>query len=69
MTFSYADNHLDDLHRLMPGIKAQSEAEKRANVLKNPHLVDWYFSYRLEEFLKAFLDNMLNCDWRWHRQV
>ena len=68
MTFSYADNHLDDLHRLMPGPKADSDNRKRKNFLNNPHLVDWYFSFRLEEFFKAFLDNALDCDWRWHRQ-
>jgi len=66
-TFSYADNHLHDLHRLMPGNAAATAAEKRANVAKNPHLVDWYFSFRLDEFLKAFFDNVLDCKWRWHR--
>ena len=69
MTFSYADNHLDDLHRLMPGKKNDDDTTKRRFVMKNPHLVDWYFSFRLEEFFKAFLDNALNCDWRWHRQA
>jgi hypothetical protein len=66
-TFSYADNHLHDLHRLMPGNAAATAAEKRAYVAKNPHLVDWYFSFRLDEFLKAFFDNLLDCKWRWHR--
>ena len=40
---------------------------RRSKVLKNPHLVDWYFSFRLNEFLEAFLDNLLDCEWRWHR--
>ena len=51
----------------MPSGIGKTEAQKRSNVLKNPHLVDWYFGVRLEEFFKAFLDNVLDCKWRWHR--
>lgn len=39
-TFSYADNHWDDLHRLMPGLPTVSESDERKNVLNNTHLVD-----------------------------
>ena len=35
--------------------------------MENPHLVDWYFSHRLTEFLRVFFDGILECDWRWHR--
>ncbi|RNA27124.1 ATP-dependent DNA helicase PIF1, partial [Brachionus plicatilis] len=66
-TFSYPDNHWDDLHRLIPGAPAKSDQEKRRNVLSNPHLVDWFFSYKLDEFLKTVFDNVLDCEWRWHR--
>lgn len=44
-----------------------TKQEKCQNVLNNPHLVDWYFSYRLNTFLKYFFDDMLECEWRWHR--
>ena len=41
-TFSFADNHWHDLHRLMPS--GLLEPRKRyKNILKNPHLADWYF--------------------------
>ena len=66
-TFSYADNHWDDLHKLMPGPPATTKAQKYQNVLNNPHLVDWFFSFKFEEFLKVVFDGILEADWRWHR--
>ncbi len=73
-TFSYADNHWNDLHRLMPSQFQNTDTDNQLtqnikvnNVLKNPHLVDWYFSWRLNEFLKSFLDEALESNWRYHR--
>ncbi|CAF1021150.1 unnamed protein product [Brachionus calyciflorus] len=66
-TFSYPDHHWEELHRLMPGPISQSQSEKYKNLLDNPHLVDWFFSYRLNEFLKVLFDDILDYEWRWHR--
>ena len=73
--FSYADNHWNDLHRLMPryfnqeneAIKELDNNFKYREVVNNPHLVDWYFSYRLNYFLGTVFDKILDCEWRWHR--
>lgn len=52
-TVSFADNHWDDLHRLMPG--GQVEPNRRyQNISKNPHLADWYFLHKLEKFIHNF---------------
>ena len=48
-TFSYADNYWEDLHRLLPGGSSTDPKTRYQNVLKNPHLVDWYFSIRIFE--------------------
>ena len=66
-TFSYADNHWLDLHKLMPSGFDEDPKIRYQNVLNNPHLVDWYFSYRLDEFLKVVFDGIMQCEWRWHR--
>jgi hypothetical protein len=66
-TFSYPDNHWEDLHQLIPGPAPKTPSEKRQRVLNNPHLVDWFFGYKLNEFLKAVFDDILDCEWRWHR--
>ena len=42
-------------------------SKKFQNTIDNPHIVDWYFSYRLNQFLKFFFDDILDCEWRWHR--
>ena len=65
-TFSFADTHWHDLHRLMPNPLFEKNG-RYANVLKNPHLVDWYFGYRLEKFLEITFDDILKSEWTWHR--
>ena len=68
-TFSYADNHWNDLHKLMPSGYSDDAKIRYTNVINNPHIVDFYFSYRLNEFLKVVFDNILECEWRWHRYI
>lgn len=57
-TFSFADTHWKDLHRLMPGGQ-EPFSQRYKNVLNNPHLADWYYSYRLTEFVRVFFDKIL----------
>jgi len=51
----------------MPGVYTTDPKIRYQNILDNPHIVDWYFSYRLNEFLKVVFDGILECEWRWHR--
>ena len=37
----------------MPGEFTSDPKQRYKNVLENPHIVDWYFSHRLNEFLKV----------------
>ena len=37
------------------------------NVINNPHLVDWFFTKRVEEFIKEWLYNCLDAEWHWYR--
>ena len=55
-TFSSADMHWPELHALF---KASNDSEdtinlssedRRQNVINNPHVVDWFFTQRLESF-------------------
>ena len=63
---SFADNHWNDLHRLLLG--PTLEPKKRyQNILKNPHLADWYFSERLAIFFKHFFRETLDLEWFWYR--
>ena len=40
----------------MPGQFTTDSKIRYKNVLENPHIVDWYFSHRLNEFLKVVED-------------
>ncbi|RNA16634.1 ATP-dependent DNA helicase PIF1 [Brachionus plicatilis] len=37
----------------MPGPPPKTQSDKYRNLMNNPHLVDWFFGYRLNEFLKT----------------
>ena len=52
-TFSSADMHWPELHSLFcpPGTNIETQ-NNRQNLIDNPHLVDWFFTKRLENFLK-----------------
>ena len=64
-TFSSADMHWSELHDML-GSNTPSH-ERRQNVINNPHIVDWFFTKRLESFIKYWLYNTLDAKWHWYR--
>jgi hypothetical protein len=64
--------HWPELHALF---KADTDNElckstsdvKRQNVINNPHVVDWFFTQRLESFLEHWLYDTLGATWHWSR--
>ena len=67
-TFSAADMHWEELHALFHKNPAQlSSQERRQNVINNPHLTDWFFVQRLENFIQNWLYKTLNAEWHWYR--
>ena len=67
-TFSSADMHWPELHSLFcpPGTNIETQSNHQ-NLIDNPHLVDWFFTKRLENFLKHWLYNSLDAAWHWYR--
>ena len=67
-TLSSADMHWPELHDLfqMTTHNTSSE-ERRMNVINNPHIVDWFFTQRLESFVKHWLYETLDAKWHWFR--
>ena len=41
--------------------------ERRQNVIDNPHIVDWFFNQRLENFIKHWFYGTLGAAWHWYR--
>ena len=71
-TFSSADMHWPELHALFEAntdndIGNTTSEIRRQNVINNPHLVDWFFTQRLESFVKHWLYNTLGAKWHWFR--
>lgn len=67
-TVSSADNHWPDLHRLLPHSSTSlSQAEKRQAVIDCPHMTDWYFTNRLQDFVDHWLYASLDAQWHWYR--
>ena len=50
-TLSCADFHWPEFHSLFSENSTDSE-ELRANVINNPHIIDWLFTSRTEKFVK-----------------
>ena len=67
-TFSSADMHWPELHALFGTSSGNTtSAIRRQNVINNPHLVDWFFTQRLESFVKHWLYDTLGAKWHWFR--
>ena len=66
-TLSAADNHWEDLFHHMPSGYANTGAGRHKALVENPHIADAYFGERVERFTSAFLDGVLNAEWRWFR--
>ncbi|CAB4040246.1 Hypothetical predicted protein, partial [Paramuricea clavata] len=71
-TFSSADMHWPELHALFntgTNFETGNSASevRRQNVINNPHVVDWFFTQRLESFVKHWLYDTLGAKWHWFR--
>jgi hypothetical protein len=68
-TFSAADMHWPDLHRLMPHGDSslsdqESASQRRQDLIDNPHIADWFFERRFKLFLEKVLIHKWNLtDW------
>ena len=60
--------HWPELHALFSDSTDQRLPEnKRQNVINNPHITDWFFTQRLENFIKYWLYRSLDAEWHWYR--
>ena len=67
-TFSSADMHWPELHALFSSSLTNTTPEsRRQNVINNPHITDWFFTQRLENFIKHWLYSSLDAEWHWYR--
>lgn len=67
-TFSAADMHWPELHSLLSNSPEQLTNERRRqNVINNPHIIDWFFTKRVESFIKYWLYDILKAEWHWYR--
>ncbi|XP_028418913.1 uncharacterized protein LOC114544479 [Dendronephthya gigantea] len=47
--------------------KGCSRTERAQAVIDNPHMTDWFFMQRLQEFIKHWLQGVLGAEWFWYR--
>ena len=66
-TFSAADSHWPDLQRLLQNNDGATRTERAQAVIDNPHLTDWFFMQRLEEFIRHWLNGVMDAKWFWYR--
>ena len=54
-------------HELFNNSSELTDSQRRDNVINNPHLLDWFFTERTEQFVKHWLKNTLGATWHWFR--
>ena len=54
-TLSCAEFHWPEFHNLVSDSGKASDSKRRANVINNPHLLDWFFTERTEQFVNYWL--------------
>ena len=60
--------HWPELHDLFHvNTHSATSEERRTNVINNAHIVDWFFTQRLESFVKHWLYDTLDAKWHWFR--
>ena len=60
--------HWPELHALFNSSLTDTTPESRRNiVINNPHITDWFFTQRLENFIKHWLYSSLDAEWHWYR--
>ena len=66
-TLSCADFHWPEFHNLLNSNPTTTDSDRRGNVIDNPHLLDWFFTERTEQFVKYWLKSTLGATWYWFR--
>jgi hypothetical protein len=67
-TFSSADLHWPELHKLMPGENVEESADIRhKNLVENPHVAAWFFNKRFEIFFNDVLKKQWDLEDWWYR--
>ena len=67
-TFTAADLYWPQLHSLFYiNPHDNSSKEKMESLHQYWHLVDWYFTKRIENFIKYWLYDALGAEWHWYQ--
>ncbi len=56
----WPDLHWPDLQWLLQNNEDASRTEQAQAVIDNPHLTDWFFMQHLEEFIRHWLNGVMD---------
>ena len=66
-TPSCTEFHWQEYHALFSTDDKVDPNILRENIINNPHLIDWFFTIRVENFVKHWLYETLDAEWHWYR--
>jgi len=68
-TLSCAEFHWPEFHNMFreQGDRRSEPESFRQNIIENPHLIDWFFTLRTENFVKHWLYEIMGAKWHWYR--
>lgn len=59
--------HWPELHALFNRDDSNAPENRRQIITNNPRITDWFFTQRLEKFIKYGLYNLSDAKWHWYR--
>ena len=65
-TVSSADTYWPELHKLMPNPDVPDHSQRVNAVIDNPHLTDWFFTSKLQDWISHWLYDSLGAKWHWY---
>ena len=66
-TLSRAEFHWPEFHSLLSDCEVSNIETLRESIINNPHLLDWFFTVRVEKFVKHWLYEQMGGEWHWYR--
>ena len=66
-TLSMAEFHWLEFHSLNSDNEVSDTETLRESIINNPHLLDWFFTVRVEKFVKHWLYEKMGAEWHWYR--
>ena len=62
-----AESHWPEFHSLLSYNEVSDTETLRESIINNPHLLEWFFTVKVEKTVKHWLYEQMDGEWHWYR--